>query len=175
MGQIQIKSEPFDDQDDDDCSLTRLSNPVEISIDRVVGNYKPSPTPVKPRSDGLKAAAKPGAMMKQAPTNKVPGAKHLMPKVTPKSVSKVTLNRPLAPKSTSATRPSVKLMPNDRRTTGEEDEDLDPAMYLDPTITITLINNDEKKPINRREKDVTGSGPISSSDLQVFPHSVLFR
>jgi hypothetical protein len=49
----------------------------------------------------------------------------------------------------------------------DEDEDLDPAMYLDPTITITLINNDEKKTVSKHVNDVSSASSISSSDLQV--------
>lgn len=58
-------------------------------------------------------------------------------------------------KSTSARRPPGR----------ESDEAMDPAMYLDPTITITLINSDNDK---RRNGGSKGVGEISSSDLQVF-------
>jgi hypothetical protein len=56
-----------------------------------------------------------------------------------------------------------------RRLVGDdEDEDLDPAMYLDPTITITLINNDEKKIVSKHVNNVSSASSISSSDLQVL-------
>jgi hypothetical protein len=56
-----------------------------------------------------------------------------------------------------------------RRLVGDdEDEDLDPAMYLDPTITITLINNDEKIAVSKHVNDISSASSISSSDLQVL-------
>ena len=53
------------------------------------------------------------------------------------------------------------------------EDDLDPAMYLDPTITITLVNNngsDRKNPSKHllTVDDITAQGTISSSDLQAL-------
>lgn len=54
------------------------------------------------------------------------------------------------------------------RRRAEDEEDLDPAMYLDPTITITLVNNeaDRRASMKRVLEEATPS-TISSSDLQV--------
>lgn len=158
---MQIKSEPCFDHDEVASELIPVPNPMTISIDKVVGNYRQSPTPIK-----LKIVPKSGTMTKQTNSPKVPGMKLPTPKSALKSVAKVTPNRPIAPKIASATKPVPKSVPVSCRNTEGEDDDLDPAMYLDPTITITLINNEEKKQ-NRRENEISTSGPISSSDLQV--------
>ena len=58
-----------------------------------------------------------------------------------------------------------------RRLIGGEEDNLDPVMHLNPTITITLMNNNEKKAATKISNDMVGASSISSSELQVFTES----
>lgn len=157
--------EPIDnDEEDDSCSMIgSKACSISLSIDNVVGNYKPLAA-VKPKVESTtKSTPKSGAKTAAAKSSKTSSLKS-----TPKSTSKANPNRSAGAKSVpAASKTNAKTVPTNRRLVGDEEEDLDPAMYLDPTITITLINNDEKKTIGKQATNEMANA-ISSSDLQVF-------
>lgn len=162
---VPIKTEPVDVEEDDDSSsmLGSKACSISLSIDNVVGNYKPLVS-LKPKNEtATKPAVKSGAKLSSA---KPSGAKTPTQKSTPKSISKTTSNRPTGAKTLSSSKTNAKPGQTNRRLVGEEEEDLDPAMYLDPTITITLINSEEKKAVSKTVNEIANS--ISSSDLQVM-------
>ena len=156
---------------------------ISLSINNVVGNYKP----IKPKTEVVVAAAAtttttttttakstPKATVKP---NSKPAVKLPPPKPLPKSNPKVNLNKTPAPPqkttTTTAVPPSKTVTKSSlqHRATDQDDdddeEDLDPSIYLDPTITITLVNNepDNKKSIGK--SSCSNDGAMSSSDLQV--------
>lgn len=140
-----------------------------MAINKVVGNYKPSPG-LKSKSETTSKSTPKSGTAKA--TSSKPGVKTPNQKSTPKSSSKAISNRVTGSKTLSASKINAKPLQTIRRQIGNEEEDLDPAMYLDPTITITLINNEEKeKAINKTVSEmvsVTSVSSISSSDLQVL-------
>lgn len=174
-------------QPEADAESSKEDRPIAISIDKVVGNYKPSnTTPSKP--SGPKSSTPAGAKTAPAPAMKASNNSkqagkgtnhhhgHSNKPPTFKTNSKVTLSRshpakPHQQPATAATKPaggggSSKSNNNKRPASGAE-EDLDPAMYLDPTITITLVNSDgEKRSGGGGAK--CGTPEISSSDLQAL-------
>lgn len=138
-----------------------------MAIDNVVGNYKPS-AGIKSKSDATsKTTPKSGGARLSRP-----GVKITDQKPASKFSSKNISVRALGAKTSSVSRTNTKPLQTNRRQVGTEEEELDPAMYLDPTITITLINNeDNKKAVTKTISEmanVTTVNPISSSDLQVF-------
>lgn len=166
---VPIKMEPIDNDEEDDASSITGSKTCSISlaIDNVVGNYKP-PVAIKLKSE-TPAKSIPKSGSKPNPS-KLPGSKPSTQKF--RSTSKTIPNRQSSVKITSASKTNAKT--NRRLVGDEEEEELDPAMYLDPTITITLINSDEKKAASKHVGEVASASSISSSDLQVF-HSALLN
>ena len=130
---------------------------ISLSINNVVGNYK---VQVKPKLEVTAATLKTTPKATVKPNSKPLSAK-LPAKPLPKSNPKVNLNKtPVpAPQKTNASKNSATKQ---RRAMDEDEEDLDPSIYLDPTITITLVNNEPEK-----GKTSINDGAMSSSDLQV--------
>lgn len=165
---LPVKTEPVENDEEDDASSITGSKTCSISlaIDNVVGNYKP-PVAIKPKPEiSVKSTLKSGS--KPNPS-KLPGSKPSTQKF--RSTPKTMPNRPSSVKIMPASKTNAKT--NRRLVGDDEDEELDPAMYLDPTITITLINSDEKKAVSKHVSDVASASSISSSDLQVL-HFVYF-
>lgn len=146
--------------------------PASISIDKVVGNFKQNSAPAKCKPDiaakiTLKPVVKPNTNAAKPTTGPPPPKSNAAVNKTvqtPPAHNKANINRSsLAAKIPVAKHPNKPVVV--RRAVADEEEDLDPAMYLDPTITITLINNDHE---NKKGGVATKSvGDISSSDLQV--------
>lgn len=167
---MSIKTEPVDNEEEDDtCTMVgSKACSISLAIDNVVGNYKPSVT-IKPKTETTTKST-PKSVAK--PTSSKPSGTKTSTalKTTPKSTPKAGLNRPSSAKIASAPKSNAKTVQTNRRLVGDDEEDLDPAMYLDPTITITLINNDEKKTASKNVNDVASASSISSSDLQVLSY-----
>ena len=164
----------------DDCSST--PNPlksktktasncsISIAIDNVVGNYKEDDNQLLPEAS-FKTISKSSSKSNSAntksttkSTSKSANSKGSL-KSSAKSISKTS-----TPKSSKTANGSSRKLTND----GDE---LDPAMYLDPTITITLVNNDAEKKRPSKVANIEPPSSISSSDLQVcsgFYISLLF-
>lgn len=160
---LPVKTEPVENDEEDDASSITGSKTCSISlaIDNVVGNYKP-PVAIKPKPEiSVKSTLKSGS--KPNPS-KLPGSKPSTQKF--RSTPKTMPNRPSSVKIMPASKTNAKT--NRRLVGDDEDEELDPAMYLDPTITITLINSDEKKAVSKHVSDVASASSISSSDLQAL-------
>lgn len=158
--------EPADylEEDDDSCSVAGSKTcSISLAIDNVVGNYKP-PVVVKPKPEASTKST-PKSLGKST-SSKPSGSKPSTQKLSARSTPKTTPNRSPAVKIVSSRVTKMDAKTNRRLIGDDEDEDLDPAMYLDPTITITLINNDEKKTVSKHVNDSSASS-ISSSDLQV--------
>ena len=151
---IPVKMEPLEEGVSSSAknATEGSSCSISLAIDNVVGNYKDdtpdSRTPKTPANKTNHSHSKPtpkSSLKSNSKANKS-SAKSVASKSTPKSSSN---------KSAAASRKQA----------DDDVEDLDPAMYLDPTITITLINNDAEKKGDAKEAPSAGS--ISSSDLQV--------
>ncbi len=186
-----VKSDLIKDgeEEEDDPTVTHLKDrsSVALSVDKVVtGTKSGQNTSTIPRTS--KAETQSGKVLATASVPKIGVKNHSgsgKPHIgsnKPSTNSQLNNNKPTFkthPKvSSNFNRLPPKGMSNviksgsghksasGRRPPGREsDEAMDPAMYLDPTITITLINSDNDK---RHNGGTKGVGEISSSDLQVL-------
>ena len=177
-----VPAESDSREDVDAAESAKEDRPMAISIDKVVGNYNPSSVPSSkppaPPSRPTNASnAKPIPAVKNNTSKPVGGSNtkasnhqgYNNKPPTFKTNSKVSLNRPPMKVPQHQPNKPMGLKPSSRRpASGGAEEDLDPAMYLDPTITITLINNEREKK-NGGGGVKAASNEISSSDLQVSP------
>lgn len=188
-----VKVEPTDRKVEDEkmSGIDTDASAISISIDKVVGNYKPNNNnnnnttqaktiktegPVtKTASSVTTSTPKPVVKTNHSGSNKPPASlkpssgQHQTKPPTFKTHPKVssTLNRlPVKVVHPAAKTSSHKATSASRRPVSEDD-DLDPAMYLDPTITITLINSETGEKKSTSGGGIKSSGEISSSDLQV--------
>ena len=154
---------------------------ISLSINNVVGNYKPNTSSAqsKPKMGEATAATKAATPKATVKPNSKPSTTKLPAKPNiPKSSPKVNLNKPAPPPPPQKTTPvAAKSNATKSNQTShhwrelEDEEDmLDPAMYLDPTITITLVNSEPEsgKSSGKNNNDVSASSAMSSSDLQAL-------
>jgi len=154
---------------------------ISLSINNVVGNYKPNTASAqsKPKTGEVTAATKAATPKATVKPNSKPSTTKLPAKPNvPKSSPKVNLNKPAPPAPPQKTTPVAAKSnatksnhtSHHRRALEDEEEELDPAMYLDPTITITLVNSEPEsgKSSGKNNNDVSASSAMSSSDLQAL-------
>jgi len=161
--EVPVKIEPSDDcsttvNPSKSKSKTATNCSISIAIDNVVGNYREDDDQLLPEPS-FKTTSKSKSTSSKSTTK---STSRSTPKGNVKSNAK-SLSKTSTPKSSKTTSSSNKQVAND----GDE---LDPAMYLDPTITITLVNSDAEKKRASKVASVEppSTGSISSSDLQAL-------
>ena len=136
---------------------------ISQAIDKVVGNCNASVS-IKPKTETTTTTPTPVSKSKSSkPWTTI--------KPTPKTVPKIAANHLSSAKIVSSSKSNAKSVPMNRRLIGGEEDNLDPVMHLNPTIKITLMNNNEKKAATKISNDMVGASSISSSELQVFTES----
>ena len=141
---------------------------ISQAIDKVVGNCNASVS-IKPKTETTTTTPTPVSKSK---SSKPYGTKPWTTiKPTPKTVPKIAANHLSSAKIVSSSKSNAKSVPMNRRLIGGEEDNLDPVMHLNPTITITLMNNNEKKAATKISNDMVGASSIRSSELQVFTES----